>query len=83
MFSFYTGDKRVYWVAKDGEKVIGGAGIYPTDGLTNDTCEWRKTKYLNDLVQQMKLKRKSCLKDNCTENVPKGPYQQSNMIIQT
>jgi hypothetical protein len=27
--------------------------------MTNDVCEWRKTKYLNDLVQQMNLKRKS------------------------
>ncbi len=48
MFSFYTGERMIYLVARDGEKVIGGAGIYPTDGLTNDTCELVKMYLLKE-----------------------------------
>lgn len=48
MFSFYTGERMIYWVAKDGEKVIGGAGVYPTSGLPEDTCELVKMYLLKE-----------------------------------
>lgn len=48
MYSFYTGEKMIYFVAKDGVSVIGGAGIYPTDGLPNDTCELVKMYLLKE-----------------------------------
>lgn len=31
--------KSKYWIAFDGDQMLGGAGIYPTDGLPEDTCE--------------------------------------------
>lgn len=40
MFQTYTGVKTTYFVAEneDGE-ILGGAGIFPTEGLEKDTCE--------------------------------------------
>jgi len=48
MYTFYTGEKMIYFVAKEGENVIGGAGVYPTDGLPNDTCELVKMYLLKE-----------------------------------
>lgn len=48
MYSFYTGEKMIYFVAKEGEVIIGGAGIYPTEGLPNDTCELVKMYLLKE-----------------------------------
>jgi putative acetyltransferase len=36
---FFQRDKAAYYVAVSDGKIIGGAGIYPTDGLPADTCE--------------------------------------------
>ena len=32
-------ERSVYYVALMNNEIIGGGGIYPTDGLPNDTCE--------------------------------------------
>lgn len=48
MYSFYSGEKMIYFVAKDNEAVIGGAGIYPTEGLPKDTCELVKMYLLKE-----------------------------------
>lgn len=31
--------KSAYWVIEEAGKIIGGGGIYPTDGLPSGTCE--------------------------------------------
>lgn len=31
--------KSAYWVLESNGEIVGGAGIYPTDGLPADTCE--------------------------------------------
>lgn len=31
--------KSAYWVIEEDEKIIGGGGIYPTEGLPDETCE--------------------------------------------
>ena len=36
---FYGTPQSFYFVAQDGETVLGGAGIFPTEGLGNTTCE--------------------------------------------
>ena len=35
----FTKERSVYFVALNNNEIIGGAGIYPTDGLPDDTCE--------------------------------------------
>lgn len=32
-------EKSAYYVAEKDGKIVGGGGIYPTDGLPEDTCE--------------------------------------------
>ncbi len=48
MFSEYTGEGKIYFIAKDGDKIIGGAGVFPTDGLRPDTCELVKMYLLSE-----------------------------------
>jgi putative acetyltransferase len=36
---FQQQKKACYTIAQKGEKIVGGGGIYPTDGLPADTCE--------------------------------------------
>lgn len=48
MYSHHSGDGKIYFIAKDGDKVIGGAGVYPTEGLPNDTCELVKMYLLSE-----------------------------------
>lgn len=38
----FTHKKAAYWVLIEDNKVIGGGGIYPTEGLPDDTCEMVK-----------------------------------------
>jgi putative acetyltransferase len=35
----FENPKSAYWVIEEEEKIIGGAGIFPTDGLPPNTCE--------------------------------------------
>lgn len=39
LFELFQSPGSIYWVAVLDEKLVGGAGIYPTDGLGADTCE--------------------------------------------
>jgi putative acetyltransferase len=42
MSEFYSVPGSVYYVGILDEKIVGGAGIYPTEGLAKDTCELTK-----------------------------------------
>jgi len=35
----YIGQNSIYYVSIQEDKVVGGAGIYPTEGLPFSTCE--------------------------------------------
>ncbi len=35
----FSRERAVYFVAEDNGKIVGGGGIYPTEGLPADTCE--------------------------------------------
>jgi putative acetyltransferase len=35
----FTADKSIYFVAEENSMILGGAGIYPTANLPEDTCE--------------------------------------------
>jgi len=39
LFEVFKTPRSVYFVAELNGEVIGGGGIYPTDGLPEDTCE--------------------------------------------
>lgn len=39
LFELFQKEKAKYFVAEVNGKVVGGGGIYPTDGLNDDTCE--------------------------------------------
>lgn len=39
LFELFQQEKACYFVAELDGKIVGGGGIYPTDGLPEDTCE--------------------------------------------
>lgn len=39
LYETFQLEKSAYYVAFDGDELIGGVGIYPTDGLPSDTVE--------------------------------------------
>ncbi|HMU59164.1 MAG TPA: GNAT family N-acetyltransferase [Chitinophagaceae bacterium] len=39
LFELFQKEKSVYFIAEKDGKIVGGGGIYPTDGLPADTCE--------------------------------------------
>jgi len=39
LFELFQKDKAAYLVAELNSEIVGGGGIYPTDGLPDDTCE--------------------------------------------
>lgn len=44
--TLFVNPRSAYWVIEEDGKVIGGGGIFPTEGLPIDTCELVKL-YLN------------------------------------
>ncbi|HEV7781932.1 MAG TPA: GNAT family N-acetyltransferase [Chitinophagaceae bacterium] len=39
LFELFQKERAVYFVGEINNEVVGGGGIYPTDGLPADTCE--------------------------------------------
>jgi putative acetyltransferase len=39
LFELFQKPGAVYYIATLGNEIVGGAGIYPTEGLPADTCE--------------------------------------------
>lgn len=39
LFEVFQAPRSFYFVAELDDEVVGGGGIYPTDGLPDDTCE--------------------------------------------
>ena len=39
LFEMFQKKGSVYFVAEMNDEIVGGGGIYPTDGLPDDTCE--------------------------------------------
>ncbi len=35
----FDNPKAAYWVVEENGQIIGGGGIFPTEGLPNETCE--------------------------------------------
>jgi putative acetyltransferase len=49
LFELFQKDGAAYFVAEIDNKIIGGAGIYPTDGLPRGTCELVKMYLLPEV----------------------------------
>ena len=63
LFELFRQEKAAYFVAAEDGKILGGAGIYPTDGLSKDTCELVKM-YLSPAARgkgMAKLLMQQCL----------------------
>jgi putative acetyltransferase len=39
LFEVFQKERSTYFIAEMNKEIVGGAGIYPTDGLDKDTCE--------------------------------------------
>ncbi len=39
LYEVFQKERSIYYVATINNKIVGGAGIYPTDGLPPDVCE--------------------------------------------
>ncbi|MBL7759115.1 MAG: GNAT family N-acetyltransferase [Sediminibacterium sp.] len=70
---FATAPKSAYYIALQGNEVVGGAGIYPTEGLPENTCELVKM-YLNKTVRGLGLGRKMI--DHCLEVAKQKGFEQ-------
>jgi putative acetyltransferase len=46
LYELFQKKGSCYFVAEMNEAIVGGGGIYPTDGLPEDTCELVKTYLL-------------------------------------
>lgn len=49
MFEFYSAPKSIYFIAEENNRIVGGGGIFPTDGLPADTCELVKMYLLPEM----------------------------------
>lgn len=57
LFELFQQDRSAYWVAEQEDRILGGAGIFPTPGLPEDTCELVKM-YLIPEARGMGLGKK-------------------------
>jgi putative acetyltransferase len=49
MYEFYTSQNSIYFIALSDGDVVGGGGVYPTEGLPADTCELVKMYLLPEV----------------------------------
>lgn len=78
MYTTYTGSNKVYYVALLNGKVVGGAGVYPTEGLPVGTCELIKM-YLLPEVRGLHIGKE--LMYNCIDFANDYGYRQ--MYLET
>ena len=78
LFSLFKKTGSVYYVALNNNKVVGGGGIYPTDGLPADTCELVKM-YLLPQARGIGLGKK--LIDKCLDFAKEAGYK--NVYLET
>lgn len=72
LFEVFQKQRSIYNVAEIDGKIIGGAGVYPTDGLDDDTCELVKM-YLRPHARGMGLGR--LLIEKCIQQAKELGYK--------
>ncbi|MDI3322103.1 GNAT family N-acetyltransferase [Pinibacter soli] len=78
LFELFQQPGGVYFVALINNEVVGGAGIFPTEGLPSDTCELVKM-YLSSAVRGRGLGK--FLIDKCMAHAIEEGY--SRMYLET
>jgi putative acetyltransferase len=73
LFELFQTPKAAYFVAEAGGKVLGGGGIYPTEGLPANTCELVKM-YLLPEARGIGLGR--TLIEKCLETAKANDFEQ-------
>lgn len=78
LFELFQQERSAYWVAELADRMVGGAGIFPTPGLPGDTCELVKM-YLVPEVRGMGLGKKMI--ETCFDNAREMGYK--NIYLET
>ena len=78
LFELFQKEKAVYNVAEVNGEVVGGGGIYPTEGLPTDTCELVKM-YLYPQIRGIGLG--TLLIKKCIDFAKQTGYQ--NIYLET
>lgn len=73
LFELFQAPKSAYFVAEANGKILGGGGIYPTEGLPEETCELVKM-YLLPEARGIGLGRS--LIERCLETAKENRFQQ-------
>ncbi len=73
LFELFQTQNSAYFIAERDGKILGGGGIYPTEGLPEDTCELVKM-YLLPEARGIGLGRK--LIEQCLEKANENGFQQ-------
>ena len=73
LFELFQTPKAAYFVAEANGKILGGGGIYPTEGLPENTCELVKM-YLLPEARGVGLGR--TLIEKCLETARENGFQQ-------
>lgn len=64
-------DKSAYWVIEENGEILGGGGIFPTEGLPDDTCELVKL-YLHPSAREKGFAK--AIMNNCFETAKAFGY---------
>ena len=78
LYDVFQKPKSIYYVAEQHNKILGGGGIYPTEGLPVDTCELVKM-YLLPEARGRGLGKK--LIEKCLQFAKKAGYK--NVYLET
>jgi putative acetyltransferase len=73
LYELFFAPKAAYFVAESNGKILGGGGIYPTEGLPENTCELVKM-YLLPEARGIGLGRR--LIEKCLETGKENGFQQ-------
>ena len=73
LYEMFQKERAIYNVVEINNEIVGGAGIYPTDGLPNDTCELVKM-YLVPKARGLGLGR--ILIEKCLQQAKELGYKQ-------
>lgn len=78
LFSVFRNGRSIYYIAELNDEIVGGGGIFPTEGLPTDTCELVKM-YLYPHVRGIGLG--SLLIKKCVDYAKETGYK--NIYLET
>ncbi len=78
LYELFNNPQSVYFVAELDRKIVGGAGLFPSDGLPQDTCELVKM-YLLPAARQTGIG--SALMNKCLEAAKQNGF--NNIYLET